>query len=136
MNKGFIIKAVRGVLGSGVALAADFGLFLALTELFSMHYLYAAPIAFSVGCVVNYIASKYFIFENRSNNSEAVTIFLFVLVGIGGLLLNQLILFIGVDLFSLHAAVAKIVSAGIVFWFNFLIRGFFVFKDPDLCKTQ
>ena len=136
MNKSFFIKAVRGVFGSGIALAVDVGVMFALIELFSVHYLYAAPIGFSVGCLVNYIASKYYIFENRSSNSESVTIFLFVLVGIGGLLLNQLILFIGIDFFSLHALIAKVISASIVFWFNFLIRGFFVFKDPDLCKIQ
>jgi len=85
---------------------------------------------------VNYYISKHCVFEKRSANSESVTITLFVLVGMGGLLLNQLILYIGVYVLMTHYLFAKAMSAGIVFWFNFLIRGFFVFKDPDLCKTQ
>lgn len=136
MNKGFITKLFLYGLSSGVALVVDFGLLTLLVQHFSMYYLYAAAIGFSAGCVVTYIASKYFVFEDRSNSSQTITASLFVLVGIGGLLLNQLILYIGVDLLSVDYRISKIASAGIVFWFNFLIRGFFVFKDPDLCKTQ
>lgn len=136
MNTGFVIKLFLYGVSSGAALVVDFGLMTLLVEVFSVHYLYAAALGFSAGCVVNYFASKYFVFEDRSANSQGVTATLFVLVGIGGLLLNQLILFVGVDLLSVDYRLSKIISAGIVFWFNFLIRGFFVFKDPDLCKTQ
>ncbi len=136
MNKGFIIKLFLYGLSSGAALVADFGLLTLLVEKFSMYYLYAAAIGFSAGCVVNYFVSIYFVFEDRSGNSQAFTATLFVLVGVGGLLLNQLILYVGVDLLSTDYRLSKVASAGIVFWFNFLIRGFFVFKDPDLCKTQ
>ena len=136
MNQSFLIKMFRYGLSSGAALAIDVGLMSVLIEFFSIPYLYAAAAGFSAGCILNYFISKYFVFENRSTNSDSVTASLFVLVGIGGLLLNHLILYVGVDIISAHYLIAKIVSAGTVFWFNFLIRGFFVFKDPDLCKIK
>jgi putative flippase GtrA len=134
--KGIVEKVIRYGGSSAVALGIDVGLMMALINFVGMNYLYAAAIGFSAGCVANYILSKYFVFENRSDNSETHTVLLFFIVGFAGLLLNQLILYIGVDILSVHTLVAKAASAGIVFWFNFLLRGIFVFKDPDLCKTQ
>jgi len=135
MNIAVVIKAVRYFASSALALIVDVGVLWIGVEFFAMPYLWAATLGFLVGCLVNYIASKLYVFENNSSNSESVTFALFFLVGVGGLLLNNLILYIGVDILSLHLLLSKLVSAGTVFCFNFLIRGFFVFKDPDLCKT-
>lgn len=134
--QGFLVKTIRYGASSAIALGVDVGLMMGLIEFAGLNYLYAAAIGFSAGCVVNYVLSKYFVFEDKSNNSETQTVVLFFSVGVAGLLLNQLVLYVGVDLLSTPTLVAKAASAGIVFWFNFLLRGIFVFKDPDLCKTQ
>lgn len=136
MKKGILTKAARYGVCSAVALIVDVGLMTALIEYAGIPYLYAAAIGFVAGCTVAYIASVRYVFENRNGQTASVTLFMFVMVGIGGLLLNQLILYVGVGIFALHYLFAKGVSAVSVFWFNFLIRGFFVFKDPDLCKIQ
>lgn len=132
----FLIKTLRYGASSAIALGVDVGLMMGLIEFAGLNYLYAAAIGFSTGCVVNYVLSKYYVFEDKSGHSETQSVVLFFSVGLAGLLLNQLILYVGVDLLSIHTLAAKAASAGIVFWFNFLLRGIFVFKDPDLCKTQ
>ena len=75
------------------------------------------------------------VFDNGSGRTAKALFLPFFVVGGLGLLLNQIILYTGVDLLSMHVLVAKAISAGVVFWFNFYLRGTHVFKDPDLRKT-
>lgn len=121
---------------SALALGVDFGLLLWLHKVDGVDYLLAAAIGFSCGCIVTYICSRLFVFDNNSNRRDAITFVLFVLVGVLGLGLNHIVLYLGVDVFEITLVFAKCISAGLVFWFNFLLRGMFVFKDPDLCKTH
>ena len=126
-------KFLRYGFSSGLALLVDVGFLWGLSRYSSVDYLWAAGIGFSAGCAVNYIVSKTMVFDDHSNRKQSTTLVLFVLVGLIGLLINHMILFIGVDLLAMHLLAAKAVSAMLVFWFNFLARGYFVFKDPDLC---
>ena len=119
---------------SALALAVDAGLIWVLYKWAGMHYLWAAAIGFMTGCAVTYVLSRSMVFDNQSGRSEQSMMVLFWMVGVAGLGLNQLIMYAGVDLLSLHVMAAKAVSALIVFWFNFLLRGSLVFKDPDLCS--
>ncbi len=135
-NIAVIIKAIRYFASSALALAVDVSVMWAAINYLSLPILWSASLGFTIGCFVNYAASKYFVFENKSSNTESVTITLFFLVGIAGLILNNLIIYIGVNVLSVHLLLTKLVSAGTVFCFNFLVRGLFVFKDPDLCKIQ
>jgi putative flippase GtrA len=72
------------------------------------------------------------VFANGSGRGARSLFLPFFVVGALGLLLNQLIIYTGVDILSLHVLVAKALSAAVVFWFNFYLRGTHVFKDPDL----
>ena len=127
-----IAKFLRYGLSSGLALLVDVGFLWGLSSYSGIDYLLAAGIGFSAGCAVNYVISKTLVFEDNSNRKQSTTLVLFVVVGLIGLLINHIILFVGVDLLAMHLLAAKAVSALLVFWFNFLARGYFVFKDPDL----
>jgi putative flippase GtrA len=129
-------KFLRYGFSSGLALLVDVGFLWGLSRYSSVDYLWAAGIGFSAGCAVNYVASKTIVFDDHSNRKPSITLVLFVLVGLIGLLINHIILFIGVDLLAMHLLAAKAVSAMLVFWFNFLARGYFVFKDPDLYNNN
>jgi putative flippase GtrA len=133
MNRsGFAAKLVLYGASSALALIVDVGLLWGLSSYFGVNYLLSAGIGFSVGCAVNYVVSKTIVFEDNSARRETTTLFLFVVVGVIGLVMNHFILFVSVELLSLHLLIAKAISAMLVFWFNFLARGYFVFKDPDL----
>jgi len=127
-----IIKAVRYSLGSILAVLVDIAVLWGLVNMSEISYLYAAALAFIFGCITKYLVSKHFVFEDNSANPEALTITLFLVVAALSLLINQVVLFVGVDLLSMHLLVAKIMSAGIVFISNFFLLGYFVFKDPDI----
>jgi putative flippase GtrA len=127
---------VRYGFASALALAVDAGLIWVLHKWFDVHYLWAAAIGFMTGCGVTYVLSKTMVFDNNSGRSERSMLILFWLVGVAGLGLNQVVMYIGVDIVSLPVMAAKAVSALFVFWFNFFLRGSVVFKDPDLRTTQ
>lgn len=126
----FAVDAVGYGLASAVALAVDYGLLLLLVKSFGMHYLAAAACAFAAGLTVAYTLSTFFVFRGRAKFSAGAEFFGFLVTGLAGLALNQLLLFGFVD--GLHVAVeyAKAPTAGLVFCFNFLSRRFLLFRAP------
>lgn len=132
LNLAMLKKMLRYGVSSAVALGVDVGVMVWLANVVGLHYLAAAGIGFTMGCLVTYIMSVTLVFDDQSGRSANTTFGLFFLVGILGLILNHCILYLGVDLLGFVLLTAKACSALTVFWFNFFVRGMFVFKDPDL----
>lgn len=122
----FIVDLVRYGLVSVAALACDYGLLLALTA-GGLHYLAAAAVSFSVGIGVAYALSVRFVFADRRDTSRVREAVGFFAVGLAGLLLTQLLLFLFVSGLSIDVAIAKIPTTACVFVFNFLARRGLVF---------
>ncbi|HET9404584.1 MAG TPA: GtrA family protein [Burkholderiales bacterium] len=126
---------LRGVLGEGTryfaasaaAFAVDFGLYVALVRLAEVHYLVAAPIAFALGLATIYALSIRWVFADRRLTDARIEFAVFASIGIGGMALNQGVLYAGVELFSLSYELAKLASTGIVFCFNFVLRKLLLF---------
>lgn len=135
MNTHLVIKFMRYFGGSLIALGADVGMMWGLVNYANVSYLYAAAIGFSFGGIVKYLVSKYLVFEDNRGSKKALSIALFIFFSMCGLFVNHLILYVGVDLIGLHLLLAKVFSAGFVFFMNFFLMGFFVFKDPLVRKT-
>ena len=102
------------------ALAVDVGLLYVLVEYAGMHYIYGATIAFCGGLAVNYSLAKIFVFRN-SKLSPAQEFIFYASIGVIGLVLNDLIIYILVWL-KLWYMYAKAVSVAVVFFFNFFGR--------------
>ena len=85
-------KFLRYGFSSGLALLVDVGLLWGLSQYSSIGYLWAAGIGFSAGCAVNYVVTKTIVFDDHSNRKPSITLILFVLVGLIGLLINHVIL--------------------------------------------
>jgi putative flippase GtrA len=117
----------RYLLASALALAADAGAYVALIRLGGVHYLGSAPIGFAIGVTVIYFLSTRWVFRERRLSDPRREFVIFVVIGILGLLLNELIIFLGVERLALSYEFAKFVSAGIVFGFNFSARKLLLF---------
>lgn len=102
------------------ALAVDVGLLYLLVEYLTVHYIYAATIAFGGGLVVNYGLAKIFVFKSSKLSPLQEFIF-YASIGVIGLVLNDLIIYLLVWL-KLWYMYAKAVSVGVVFFFNFFGR--------------
>ncbi|MDH7479303.1 MAG: GtrA family protein [Syntrophomonadaceae bacterium] len=103
-----------------LALLVDAGLLHFLTEALKVNYLLSASIGFSCGLVVNYTLSIRTVFD-KSRYSWPGEFVLYTVIGILGLLLNDLIIFVSVELGAWYMT-AKLVSTAIVFFFNFFCR--------------
>ena len=134
LRTGFWIKLLRYGFSSGIALMVDVGLMMLLVLWLDVHYLIAAAVGFSTGCLITWVLSIRIVFNDQSNRAVGRNLLLFILVGVLGLGLNHIILYIGVDLAQTNLLIAKGFSAIVVFWFNFFLRGAYVFKDPDISR--
>jgi putative flippase GtrA len=120
-------EGIRYFGASALALAIDFGVYAGLIRLAGVHYLVAAPLGFALGLATIYLLSTRWVFSERRLDDRRAEFALFALVGLAGMALNQLILFAAVQLLGASYEASKIISAGIVFCFNFVSRKFLLF---------
>jgi putative flippase GtrA len=120
-------EGVRYFAASALALAIDFGIYVGLIRVAGVHYLIAAPLGFALGLATIYLLSIRWVFRERRLGDRRAEFALFALIGFAGMALNQLILFVAVQWLAASFEVAKIISAGMVFCFNFASRKLLLF---------
>jgi putative flippase GtrA len=122
------VQLVRYAFVAGIGLAVDFGLLVLLTEA-GMHYLTAATIAFVVALVVNYVLSMLWVFP-RSRHSRWREFGMFGAIGLVGLGLNDLLMWVLTSGLGMHYVLSKAVTTGLVFTWNFIARKSFFAAAP------
>ena len=121
-------EGARYAIASAIALALDFGLYAGLIRLAGVHYLAAAPAGFLLGLAAVYLLSAHWAFAVRRYDDARVEFAVFAAIGGAGLLLNQAVIHAGVDAADLSPEAAKLVSAALVFGFNFSARKLLLFS--------
>lgn len=114
-----------GVVGV-IAFAIDYGLLVFLTEAFGIEYLISATISFTVSVVFNYAASMRYVFAHREGLSRRREFAIFVVLSVIGLVINNVCLWLGVDVFGIDYRISKIVVTAIVMVWNFVTRKLFL----------
>ncbi len=125
--RGAADEGARYFAASALALAVDFGVYSGLIRLAGVHYLAAAPVGFAVGLATIYVLSIRWVFRQRRLKDARAEFALFALIGLAGMGLNQAAVYGGVELMALSYELAKLVSAGLVFCFNFASRKLLLF---------
>jgi putative flippase GtrA len=120
-------EGVRYLAASALALAIDFGIYIGLIRVADVHYLIAAPLGFALGLASIYLLSTRWVFRERRLADRRTEFALFALVGLAGMALNQMVLFAAVQWLAASFEVAKVISAGMVFSFNFALRKLLLF---------
>lgn len=103
------------------ALAADTGTFLACLNL-GLGWALPAAFGFSVGLVVSYVGSTRFVFSARRLHDQRLEFIAYGVIGLCGLLLTQLSLWLWLTQLHLPPLPAKLATAVAVFGFNFGMR--------------
>lgn len=130
MNK--LTKQIFKFLIVGViAFLIDYSLLYILTEYCSVYYLISSIISFTISLIFNYIASIKFVFETDKKESKKYFI-IFIIGSIIGLGINQLVMYVMVELMHIYYMLTKIVATGIVMVWNFVTRKIFIEKKKNL----
>lgn len=106
---------------SAAALAVDWATLTSLV-LHGVSAAAAAAIGFSLGLAVTYLSSITLVYAERRQRSPWREAAIFVVIGIAGLGLNELLLYAFSIGLGLPAPIAKAPTAGFVFLFNFAVR--------------
>lgn len=125
------IQLFRYLFVGGFSFIVDYGLLFVLTEYLHFHYLLSATISFLAGLVVNYILSTHWIFRHSKLQNKAAEFVIFGIIGVIGLLFNNLLLFVFTDGLHLHYMISKLITAAMVMLWNFLGRKLILFKDKS-----
>ncbi len=123
----FVVDLVKYGLVSVGALALDAGTMLFLNKALGVNYLVAAAIGFSSGLALVYWLSIRYVFDDSRRLRPSQEMLGFLVTGLIGLLLNEILMKTFVEHVGLSVAIAKIPTAGVVFMFNFTARRMLLF---------
>ncbi|WP_035767538.1 GtrA family protein [Butyrivibrio sp. NC2002] len=116
-----------------------------IAAIFTGYYLISAFIGFTVSVVVNYILSFKFVFVRRDDMSRKKEFFIFLVLSIIGLGLNELCLYVGIDLIYMNWGFLQSImsegfaknlffkfgATGIVMVYNFVTRKIFLEQKEE-----
>ena len=111
-----------------VSLAVDFGLLVYLKEVDKVNYLLAATISFTFGLITNYLLSVLWVFHSSKLVSKKHEVLIFGLIGLVGLGITDLILWVLTSGFGVYYVLSKIVATSIVYFWNFGARKKYIFN--------
>ena len=121
-TKQFLKFAVVGLISFGI----DWGMLIALVELFHLDFLMSTTISFITSVVVNYWLSMKYVFDHREGMSRRREFIIFVVLSVIGLVLNDgIVLALNAGL-GLEANIAKICATALVMVYNFVTRKIFL----------
>ncbi|MGZ3457322.1 MAG: GtrA family protein [Archangium sp.] len=126
--RGLLAQFVRYLFVGGTAFIVDFTTLAVLKESGALGVLGAAALAFLVGTQVNYFLSTRWVFTSRRVKNRRLEFALFAAVGLAGLCLNELILWMLNHRLGVHYLLAKLASAGLVLGWNFSVRRLTLFR--------
>ena len=131
-----------GVVGF-ICFFIDFGIY-TFCNFLGCPYLISGVLGFVVSVIVNYLLSMKFVFERRDDISRRREFIVYVVLSTIGLGLNEVILYICVDLIynnwawlqglygdRMSEIVAKVIATGVVMVYNFVTRKVFLEKKQS-----
>ncbi len=129
----------RYVLVGGLAFLVDYGTLILFKQVIltggSPWELFISTAAgFITGLITNYILSLVFVFkktENSGNGKSVKAFIIFTVIGIIGLGLTELIMYIGTELLKISYLIVKIIAAAIVLIWNYIGRKILIFDKKE-----
>ena len=121
-------ELARYFIASGFAFLVDAGTLYLLTRFVEVHYLMSAAIGFILGLTTIYIVSVRWVFSKRRLKKTHHEVFIFSMIGIGGLGINELGMYLLTEKMMFHFMVSKILVTALVFMWNFGVRKLLLFR--------
>ncbi len=122
-----LVQFCRYVLIGGCSFLVDFATLVVLYRYCGLHYLAAATVGSLFGLATIYTCSVLWVFNERTVKNPVLEFAVFAVLGVVGMGVTLVVMFLGVDLIGLDVAPAKIVAAGVAFVWNFGSRKLLLF---------
>lgn len=107
---------------AGVGYAGDLLTLFYLHQVLGAHYLLSAAAGFLVGLAILYVISKRYVFGASKLSSKTAEIGLFALIGVVGLGILTLLMWLLTGIFGVNYLLAKIAATVMVYTWNFFAR--------------
>ena len=120
-----MLQLIKFAIVGVIAAIVDVGALVILKELLCVDVLIASAISFCISVTVNYFLSMSFVFKSKKQ-SRVKEFIIFAALSLGGLCLNQLILWIGIKFTSIYYLIIKFLAMVIVPVYNFITRKIFL----------
>ena len=124
LSKEYFRYCIVGAIVTGI----DFLLLICEVELLHIHYLTAAFISYTTAAVIHYFLSAKYVFTESETEQNFSAFMIFLLLGVLGLGLYELMMFLSVHSLGMHYILAKVFATGVSFTFNFLSRKYLLFN--------
>jgi len=126
----------RYIVVGGTAFLVDIGLLYVLYNfvffgLSEIGIYISTALGFLGGLVYNYWLSLVYVFRSAKEKNKGKTFSAFVvfsLIGVGGLFLTELGMFLGVEILTLHYLIVKVFVAALVLFWNYGVRKVLIFR--------
>lgn len=128
-TNGFL-QFFRYVFVGGVATVVDWGVLFVLTDLCKLYHLISAIVSFIAGLMVNFVLSKLLVFNaNEARVNKVFELLGYAVIGVVGLGITELIMYLFSDLAHLHYMLSKMIATAVVLIWNYLARKFILYKN-------
>lgn len=137
LNPSRILRSdfVRYFLVSIAAFALDLAVLSACLRLVEVEVPLSASIGFSAGAVLAYVLSTRWAFRHRAyGDSPRFEFAIFVAIGLAGLGVTQLVLWMGVGRMGLVPEAVKFAAAAVTFAFNYAVRKSLLFMAESRAR--
>jgi putative flippase GtrA len=121
------MKILRYFFVGGIAAAIDISLFAIFANYLKFPWTIVSVITFIIATFTNYFLSIRFVFESGSRYKKHHEILGVFIVSTLALLLNQLFLFLFIEKMNVHLVIAKCITTGMLFLWNYYGRRIFIF---------
>ncbi len=127
MKKQLVFQIVRFILWGLIPTTVDVCILVTLNDVLGINVLVSSAVAFIISATIGYFVSMRFVF-NGGHMKRSREYVVFVLLSLGGLFINQGIMYLGTNAFSVHYLVAKLFSVLVVPAYNFITKKVFLEK--------
>ncbi len=120
-----ILYGIIGSFSSGL----DFLVYTLLVQVCGFQYLLANFISVLAGISTSFILNRNYNFKVRDHVKRRFSIFL--TVGLCGLIMSNVILYMCIDVFFMDKLISKLLSIVLVVFFQFLVNKYYTFKPSN-----
>ena len=117
-----ILYGIIGMFSAGL----DFVIYTLLIKFVGLHYLIANGISVLAGISTSFYLNRNYNFKVKDHVKRRFIMFL--IVGLCGLLMSAIILYICIDLLKIDELISKVLSIVLVVFFQFLVNRYLTFK--------